>query len=201
MPMEMGGSITPVGELSAVLIHADGTREDLGVLSSARPNRYSKKIRGIFRRFARWLGLAAAIALFAACGVVPPFVFGLVTTTGVTYMATDFTAGLASPRISGFNFHDSGTGTTAAAIGDTALQTPTGNARVAGVQSTPGSTNIYQTVATLPYTGAAAITEWGLLSAAASGTLWDHRVFAAINVLNGDSIQFIYKLTIPAGGT
>ena len=30
--------------------------------------------------------------------------------------------------------------------------------------------------------------------------MWDHKVFAAINVLNGDSIQFTYTLTITAGG-
>jgi len=30
--------------------------------------------------------------------------------------------------------------------------------------------------------------------------LWDHKVFAAINVNNGDSIQFTYTLTINSGG-
>ena len=30
--------------------------------------------------------------------------------------------------------------------------------------------------------------------------MWDHKVFAAINVLNGDSIQFTYKLTVTSGG-
>lgn len=30
--------------------------------------------------------------------------------------------------------------------------------------------------------------------------LWDHKVFSAINVLNGDSIQFTYTLTISSGG-
>lgn len=30
--------------------------------------------------------------------------------------------------------------------------------------------------------------------------LWDHKVFAAINVNNGDSIQFTYLLTINSGG-
>jgi hypothetical protein len=30
--------------------------------------------------------------------------------------------------------------------------------------------------------------------------MWDHRVFSAINVSNGDSIQFTYTLTIASGG-
>lgn len=30
--------------------------------------------------------------------------------------------------------------------------------------------------------------------------LWDHKVFSAINVLNGDSIQFTYTLTVTSGG-
>lgn len=30
--------------------------------------------------------------------------------------------------------------------------------------------------------------------------MWDHKVFSAINVINGDSIQFTYSLTINSGG-
>lgn len=30
--------------------------------------------------------------------------------------------------------------------------------------------------------------------------MWDHKVFPAINVVNGDSIQFTYKLTVTSGG-
>jgi hypothetical protein len=30
--------------------------------------------------------------------------------------------------------------------------------------------------------------------------MWDHKVFSAINVVNGDSIQFTYQLTISSGG-
>jgi hypothetical protein len=115
-------------------------------------------------------------------------------------MATDFTSGLASPRIGAFQYHDCGTGTTAAAIGDTALQTPAGTARVTGTPSNP-SANIYKTVATISFVSTLAITEWGLFSASTTGTLWDHRVFAAINVNSGDSIQFTYQLTIAAGGS
>lgn len=30
--------------------------------------------------------------------------------------------------------------------------------------------------------------------------MWDHKVFSAINVVNGDSIQFTYSLTVTSGG-
>ena len=121
----------------------------------------------------------------------------VVTNAGVTYMRDDFND--AAGDINAFNQHDSGTGTVAEAVGDTALGAAAGPARVAGTKSVPAA-NQYRTVATIAYTATLAITEHGLFSAAAAGTLWDRTVFAAINVVSGDSIQFTYTLTINAGG-
>lgn len=120
---------------------------------------------------------------------------GLVTTAGVTLMAQDYTNTDATLKLA--NYHSTGTGTTAAAIGDTALVTPSGS-RVAGTQN--NTANVYRSVATVSYSSTLAITEWGLFTASTSGTLWDRRVFAAVNVANGDSINFTYELTISAGG-
>lgn len=123
---------------------------------------------------------------------------GLVTTAGVNYLASDMNDG--GSDISAFDHHGTGIGTTAAATGDTALENTTGApSRVAGTPSNP-TANQYRSVATVNYTSSLAITEWGLFSASTSGTLWDRRVFSAINVVNGDSIQFTYTLTINAGG-
>lgn len=125
---------------------------------------------------------------------------GLVTTAGVNLMGADWTS--ASCAIKLANWHDSSTGTTAAAIGDTALQTapPAGvPARAVGTQSNVN--NAYKTIGTQTYTGTLAITEWGVFNQLAQGgTLWDRKVFTAINVVSGDSIQFTYTLTINAGG-
>jgi hypothetical protein len=126
--------------------------------------------------------------------------FGIVTTAGVNYMASDFASGGSTPTISGFKFHDSGVGTTAAAVTDTDIETTDGESRVSGTPSNPAA-NQYRSVATISYTSTKAITEWGLFSASSSGTLWDRRVFSAINVVSGDSIQFTYTLTINNGGT
>ena len=124
----------------------------------------------------------------------------MVTTAGVTFMATDFMDG--STDISNFKYHGSGTGVGSEATGDTALGTEvTDNARVAGTNTNPTATQ-YQSVATIAYTGAHAITEHGVFNQAtvAGSILWDRTVFAAINVQSGDSIQFTYLLSITAGG-
>jgi len=121
----------------------------------------------------------------------------LVTTAGVNFLRNDF-AGQAED-ISTFKYHDCGTGVGAEAVGDTALGTPYGGARVVGSQDYATSKH-YKTVGTISFTSSLAITEHGIFSAATVGTLWDRSVFAAINVGNGDSIQFTYDLTINDGG-
>lgn len=121
----------------------------------------------------------------------------VVTTAGVNYLATCFTNTVEPENM---NYHDCGTGTVAESTSDTTLGTPFGGSRVAGTQSTPGSTNIYQTAATISFSGTFAITEHGIFSASSSGTLLDRTKFSAINVNSGDSIAFTYQLTLPSGG-
>lgn len=121
----------------------------------------------------------------------------VVTTAGVNFLAAAFTN---TNEVENINWHEYGTGTTAEAVGQTTLVTPSGVARVSGTQSTPGSTNIYRSVATTSFTSSLAITEHGIFSAVTSGTLFDRTLFAAVNVVNGDSIQGTYELTLPSGG-
>ena len=124
---------------------------------------------------------------------------GVVTDAGVAFMADDWVD--ATQEITNFNFHDSGTGIVAAAVGDTILGTQAGPAtRATGTKTNPTAPQV-RSVGTIAYISTLAITEWGLFNQAAQGgTLWDRKVFAAINVVNGDSIQFTYTLTITAGG-
>ena len=124
---------------------------------------------------------------------------GVVTTAGVNFLATDFVDGTTD--ITTFDFHDSGTGIVAAAIGDTILGTQAGpTTRATGTPSSPAAGQ-YRSVGTIAYVSTLAITEWGLFNQSAQGgTLWDRKVFAAINVVSGDSIQFTYTLTVTAGG-
>ena len=120
----------------------------------------------------------------------------VVTTVGVNYLATAFINTVEPETI---NYHSSGTGVAAEAIGDVALGTDSGVARATGAQSNPVAGQ-YRSIATQSYVSALAITEHGIWSAAAAGTLWDRTVFAAVNVVSGDAIQFTYTLTINAGG-
>lgn len=119
----------------------------------------------------------------------------VVTTAGVNYLV-DALQGLAASDA--FSYHASGTGTTAEAVGQTALVTEVAS-RTNGTKTEGASANIYRTVGTIAYGGTFAITEHGIFSAASAGTMLDRSVFAAINVISGDSIEFTYELTLPAG--
>ena len=123
----------------------------------------------------------------------------VVTDAGVAHLVADWDDG--SGNIANFKFHDSGTDVTAEAASDTNVIAEAGpTTRATGTQSQP-SANIIRSVGTIAYTGTLAITEHGLFTTAARTTdvMWDRTKFAAINVVNGDSIQFTYSCTFTAG--
>ena len=87
-----------------------------------------------------------------------------------------------------------GTGTTAAAVGDTTLGTEAG--RVA-LTSTTVTTNNVAYVATFPAgTGTGAITEAGILNAASAGTLLCRTVFSVINKGAADTLGITWTVTV-----
>ena len=100
--------------------------------------------------------------------------------------------------IADYKYHDSGTGVTEEDQTDTALVTPCGEDRDTGTQA--GTDNAYESVATHTYEGTFAITEHGLFNAASGVTLMDRTVFAAINVVSGDKIEFTFTISFTAGG-
>ncbi len=114
-------------------------------------------------------------------------------------------AGVAS-RINGagseaaFTYIAVGTGTTAAAAGNTTLETETTDSGLARANATASRVTTSQTndTAQLQYTfsvtGTKAITESGVLNASSSGVLLCRQVFSAINVVNGDSLQITWKV-------
>lgn len=120
----------------------------------------------------------------------------VVTNAGVAYIVDAFQNLV---ELEAVRYHGSGTGTIAESATDTALQTEVGS-RATGTTEEGASANIFKSVATISYSGSYAITEHGIFSAPTSGTLLDRSVFSAINVGNGDSIQFTYECTINAGG-
>lgn len=87
-----------------------------------------------------------------------------------------------------------GTGTTAAAVGDTTLGTEVG--RVA-LTSTTVTTNNVAYVATFPAgTGTGAITEAGILNASSAGTLLCRTVFSVINKGAADTLGITWTVTV-----
>jgi len=123
--------------------------------------------------------------------------FRLVTTAFVNFMVDELQA--ETSEWGDFKYHDSGIGVTGAAVGDTDVETSDGESRATGSQ-TEGAANIYESVGTIAYTTTKAITEHGLFSQSSGTTLMDRHVFSAINVVNGDSIEFTYDLTVSSGG-
>lgn len=87
-----------------------------------------------------------------------------------------------------------GTGTTAAAAGDTALQSQ--NARVA-LDSAGVTDNVVTYVATFPAgTGTGTITEAGVFNAASAGTLLCRTVFSAVAKGASDSMTITWTVTV-----
>lgn len=150
------GIMTALGKLEAVLIKADGSKVNYGVLG-----------------------------------------YRVVTTAFVTFVVDQLQT--ESSLFGDFKYHDSGVGTTAENVTDTAMETTDGESRATGTQTESAAT-AYRSVGTISYTTTKAITEHGLFNDATTGTLMDRTVFSAVNVVNGDSIQFTYTLTVSAGG-
>lgn len=82
-----------------------------------------------------------------------------------------------------------GTGSTAAAKGDTALGTEASEARVAATRSQPSADQI-RYVATITANGTKTITEAGAFDAITSGTMLVRSVFTGIQVVSGDTVEF-----------
>lgn len=93
-----------------------------------------------------------------------------------------------------------GTGTTAAAVGDTALQSEVSTNGLARANATASrvTTTVTNDTAQLQYTwtasGSVAVTEAGIFNAASVGTLFARQVFSAINVVANDTLQLTYKI-------
>jgi hypothetical protein len=130
----------------------------------------------------------------------------VVTTVGCGFIVDAFQN---TVELENMKFHALGTGSTAEAVGDTALVTEltteyTGNVRATGT-TTEFSALVYQTVATNTLdSGTPNLREHGILTQAATGggTLLDRSVFAgiALDGTVGDALTTDYRFTLTAGG-
>jgi hypothetical protein len=129
----------------------------------------------------------------------------VVTTAGVNFIVDGFQG---TQSISQLRFHGMGTGTNAEAIGDTALQTESTTAltpastRATGTLTEGATANIFRTVGSNVVNTTVNATEHGIFNQAATGggTLLDRSVFSAVGLVNGNTFQTTYELTLAAGG-
>lgn len=146
---------------------------------------------------------------FAAYGIRIPFITGSwsshIRRTNIVTNAGK--AGVAS-RINGsgaeaaFTYIATGTGAVAAALGDTTLGTELAVSGLSRANSTASriTTDVTNDTSrlqnTFTVTGTAAVTESGVLNAAAAGVLLARQTFSAINVVNGDSLQITWDVDV-----
>jgi hypothetical protein len=112
-------------------------------------------------------------------------------------------AGLLNGVITNFFEHIAiGTGAVAPAAGDTALGaeiTTGGGARAPGTASrvtTTVANDTAQIVLTFNFTASFAVTESGVFDSISAGTMLCRQTFAAVNVVNGDSLQVTWKIQV-----
>lgn len=116
----------------------------------------------------------------------------LVVTTGKTFIASRM-VGVASTIM---GYMELGTGTTAAAAGDTALQTVISGSRTA-ITSGTNASNVVTYVTSFPAgTGTGAVTEAGIFNAASAGTMLCRTVFAVVNKGAADAMSITWTITV-----
>lgn len=99
----------------------------------------------------------------------------------------------ATPAV--HDFQAIGTGTTAPAAGNTALETEIGT-RVQGTLSQPTSTTDRLVSTFAAGNGTGAITETGRLNASTAGNLFARQTFSVVNKAAGDSLQVTHDITV-----
>lgn len=151
-------------------------------------------------KFIKWFGAnVPKIPLLFGTWATEKNYSNLVTNAGKAAVAGLI---IATGFTDAFDYIEVGTGTTAAAAGDTALETAitdSGLARVLATLSrvtTDVTNDTAQLTTTFSVTGTKAVTESGIFSASSSGTLLARQVFSAINVVNGDSLQITWKIDV-----
>jgi len=116
----------------------------------------------------------------------------LVVTTGKTFIASRMVG--TSANVMGWM--GLGTGTTAAVVGDTALEAAISGSRVALTSGT-SATNVVTYVASFPAgTGTGAVTEAGVFNAASAGTMLCRTVFSVVNKGAADAMSITWTITV-----
>lgn len=211
----IGGTVGLLENVEQQLIGADGKPKAL-----FSENRIGKYLLRIFREL--WPNPIENGAVKAGLGFYLSAyglrINGLTGSWGmtrnITNLITDAGRAAVASRINGsggaaaFTAIGQGTGATAASAADTTLQTEvkadgtaasgvhalaTASVTVSRVTTTV-TNDTAQLVGTVSETATIAITESGVFNADTNGTLLCRQTFSAVNVVNGDSLQFTWKV-------
>lgn len=119
----------------------------------------------------------------------------LVVTVGKNFIASSM-AKTTTNSPAAMTHMEVGTGTTAAAVGDTTLQTAVASSRTS-LTSTTVTTNSVAYVCTFAAgTGTGALTEAGIFNAASAGTMLCRTVFSVINKGAADTLGITWTVTV-----
>ena len=137
-----------------------------------------------------------SIQIFDAQGILKDSrdIKNLVVTTGKTFIASSMLKTTNSPAA--MTHMALGTGTTAAAAGDTALQAAIAGSRVT-FSSATSSSNVVTYVASFPAgTGTGAVTEAGIFNDPTAGTMLCRTVFSVVNKGANDAMSITWQITV-----
>lgn len=119
-------------------------------------------------------------------------IHNLVVNTGLAYIVSR----MKDTAANAMSHMELGTGTTAAAAGDTTLGTAISGSRVSLSSTTPSSNTITYVASFPAGTGTGAVTEAGIFNASSSGTLLCRTVFPVVNKQSGDSMTVTWTITV-----
>lgn len=116
----------------------------------------------------------------------------LVVDDGLGYIASR----MKDASATAMGYMELGTGTTAAAAGDSTLQTIIGSSRTALTSTTVTANAVAYVASFAAGVGTGAVTEAGILNASSGGTLLCRTVFSAVNKGASDSMTITWTVTI-----
>lgn len=116
----------------------------------------------------------------------------LVVSTGLNFIASRMKEATATVM----SHMSLGTGTTAAALGDTTLGTEISGSRVALTSTTVTANQVTYIASFAAGVGTGAVTESGIFNADTSGTMLCRTVFPVVNKQAGDSMTVTWTVTV-----
>ena len=116
----------------------------------------------------------------------------LVVDTGLAFIASR----MKDASATAMSHMELGTGTTAAAAGNTALETAISGSRTALTSTTVTSNAVAYVASFAAGTGTGAVTEAGILNNSSGGTLLCRTVFSVVNKGASDSMTITWTVTI-----